>query len=92
MSGHFDIFFSESPCDELDEFSCKNGNCVSINVTCDANNDCGDFSDEFECESQGAPEYEVTYDYDSGEYDPLTNEVVPEESPDYYKEEEDWFN
>ncbi|XP_033759955.1 A disintegrin and metalloproteinase with thrombospondin motifs 18-like isoform X2 [Pecten maximus] len=29
-----------------DEFTCTNGNCVSVNVTCDRTDDCGDFSDE----------------------------------------------
>ena len=30
----------------VDEYTCDNGHCVSLDLTCDGNNDCGDFSDE----------------------------------------------
>lgn len=30
-----------------DSFTCKNGNCTSIDLQCDGKNDCGDNSDEF---------------------------------------------
>lgn len=33
------------------EFKCKNEKCISLNETCNSNNDCGDNTDEHDCES-----------------------------------------
>lgn len=33
----------------LGSFFCQNGKCVSHSVHCDGINDCGDYSDEFNC-------------------------------------------
>ena len=35
----------------MDEFSCKNGECIDITKFCDGKNDCTDESDEFNCSS-----------------------------------------
>ena len=40
-----------SACDNLDEFTCKNGECIDITKFCDGKNDCTDESDEFNCSS-----------------------------------------
>ncbi|KAK7940020.1 hypothetical protein WMY93_003346 [Mugilogobius chulae] len=36
-------------CDPLTQFSCSNGRCINIQWHCDAENDCGDNSDEAGC-------------------------------------------
>lgn len=36
-------------------FTCKNGRCVIDTWTCDLQDDCGDFSDEEDCESRTCP-------------------------------------
>ena len=35
----------------MDEFTCKNGECIDITKFCDGKNDCTDESDEFNCSS-----------------------------------------
>ena len=40
-------------CQALNEFSCKNGNCILLSKYCDGANDCGDNSDEsLDCTSK----------------------------------------
>jgi len=36
-------------CTAPDEFLCKNNACINETLTCNAENDCGDFSDEHSC-------------------------------------------
>ncbi len=69
---------------------CKNGNCVSKNVTCDGTNDCGDSSDEFDC-GQDFQYPEVVYDYEAGEYDPETSQVVDPEYEETTEGQQDPF-
>ena len=33
----------------LDQFQCRNGDCINATAVCDYNNDCSDLSDEFGC-------------------------------------------
>ena len=35
-----------------DEFTCNNGNCTSMRWTCNGRDDCGDFSDEIDCQNR----------------------------------------
>lgn len=36
-----------------DQFECSNGLCVPLNWVCDNDNDCKDYSDEFNCTKTG---------------------------------------
>ena len=38
----------------FDDFACSNGNCISKKWRCDQEDDCGDDSDEMNCESSSA--------------------------------------
>lgn len=40
------VHFIAAPCDEEEEFKCRNGRCISILLHCDGENNCGDYSDE----------------------------------------------
>ena len=33
----------------LDQFQCRNGDCINATAVCDYSNDCSDLSDEFGC-------------------------------------------
>ena len=47
-------------CDELDEFTCKNGTCIEVTRHCDGVVDCDDESDEFDCPTTMPPTIETT--------------------------------
>ncbi|XP_061188707.1 uncharacterized protein LOC133196875, partial [Saccostrea echinata] len=38
--------FRKAPCEEDEEFKCRNGRCISSLLQCDGINNCGDYSDE----------------------------------------------
>ena len=43
------FYFQKDGMCKIGQFVCNNRNCVKHNVTCDAHNDCGDWSDETHC-------------------------------------------
>lgn len=45
---HFEFLFAEPTC-APGEFQCASGRCVPSTFKCDAENDCGDYSDETGC-------------------------------------------
>ena len=64
----------------MDEFTCKNGECIDKAKFCDGKNDCSDESDEFNCSLSNDDyiDYEgfdEDYYYEPGEYNPLYNSV-----------------
>ena len=42
------MYNADSGC-RFDDFLCSNQKCVQFNLTCNGNNDCGDWSDELRC-------------------------------------------
>lgn len=46
----------EKSCSECAEFSCANGNCVSMDELCNGENNCGDHSDELQCQLECGPD------------------------------------
>lgn len=47
FSATFEPYDASKPCPE--EFACRNGRCIALDLKCDAWNDCGDSSDEINC-------------------------------------------
>ena len=48
VSLHILLLSSDGVC-RIGEFLCNNRNCISHDMTCNAENDCGDWSDETNC-------------------------------------------
>ena len=42
------MIVSDTKCSD-GEFTCKNNECISLSLTCNKNDDCGDNSDEDDC-------------------------------------------
>ncbi|MFT6397096.1 MAG: hypothetical protein ACJAYU_001842 [Bradymonadia bacterium] len=49
---------STGPCGSETLFACDNGQCIDKSDVCDRKNDCGDYSDEFGCETNEGLECE----------------------------------
>lgn len=49
LFSYLHIIFSAEPTCSATEFQCKSGRCIPATFKCDAENDCGDFSDETGC-------------------------------------------
>lgn len=93
-------FAAGSICDDLDEFTCKNGQCVTCqsgqcvepaDLACDGIVDCNDESDEFDCTTQIGSEYdysdEVTYDIET-----TTRRFASESASEYEYDEEGLYD
>ncbi|XP_056139420.1 ST14 transmembrane serine protease matriptase a [Lampris incognitus] len=52
FSAMFEAIDSKDPCPK--EFQCKNQRCIKSALTCDGWNDCGDLSDELNCQCKSA--------------------------------------
>jgi len=62
------LVLDSSACDPYDQWTCENGDCISIEKKCDGDSDCNDGSDESDCQE------ESDYYYDGTEFDPETQE------------------
>ena len=45
------VFLEKNSCQSPHMQQCRNELCISVNFFCDGKNDCGDWSDEFKCNS-----------------------------------------
>ena len=51
MGMHYDVDAVETSCNDLFDFTCVSGECISAGLKCDGDFDCEDNSDEQDCGS-----------------------------------------